>query len=71
MNDLIGIAEALHGVGEMARFRGDYVMARGCYEESLALFRALGNKEGIAWSLDHLARSVHYQGDPEQAIILI
>ncbi|MCI0397985.1 MAG: tetratricopeptide repeat protein [Chloroflexi bacterium] len=40
-------AEALNGLGGLVWDQGDYATARGCYEESLAIYRQLGNDEGV------------------------
>src|SRR5260370_1290254 len=44
-------AKALRGAGWLARRQGDYGAARALHEESLAIFRELRDKGGIAWSL--------------------
>ena len=44
-------AKALHGAGVIATFQDDCGGAKALVEEGLALFRALGDKEGIASSL--------------------
>ena len=77
INHLPGIAEALMGLGSVARSTSgvarsangvafsntDFATARTYLEESLAIYRKLGNKKRIAFmlsSLDEIARS---QGD--------
>jgi predicted ATPase/class 3 adenylate cyclase len=47
-------AKALCGAGNLAGFQGDYAQAKARLEESLVLFRELGNKGRIAWSLGTL-----------------
>jgi predicted ATPase/DNA-binding CsgD family transcriptional regulator len=47
-------AKALNGAGYIALFQGEYGAARGYFERSLALYRGLDDKEGIASSLIHL-----------------
>ena len=51
--------------------QGDYEAARALLEESLAIFRELGDKRGIAWSLIGLAEVAQAQGDPEKARALL
>jgi tetratricopeptide (TPR) repeat protein len=47
-------AKALRGVGLLASLQGDHQAARALCEESLAIFRELGDKGGVAWSLSYL-----------------
>ena len=47
-------AKALVGDGVLAHYLGDYRQAKGLCEESLALFRALGDKRGMSSSLNGL-----------------
>ncbi|MDQ3461386.1 MAG: tetratricopeptide repeat protein [Deinococcota bacterium] len=53
-------AKALNGAGMLAWFQGDYSAARSHFEESLAIRREVGDKQGIAASLSNLA-SIDYQ----------
>src|SRR5262249_8926176 len=46
-------AKALNGAGYLANRQGDYASARAFSEESLAIQRALGDKAGIANSLNN------------------
>ena len=48
-------SKALSGAGNLARNQGDYAAARALYEESLTLFRQLGDQRGIAESLEGMA----------------
>ena len=48
--------------------RGNFAVACSRTEESLALFREVGDKEGIAWSLTTLAICVSQQGEYARAI---
>jgi hypothetical protein len=41
--------------------QSDFGAARALHEESLTLFRELGDKRGIAQSLDAFAVLAHYQ----------
>jgi predicted ATPase/DNA-binding CsgD family transcriptional regulator len=47
-------AKALNGVGYIALFQGDYEAAKTFLEQSLALYRGLEDKEGIASCLIYL-----------------
>ena len=47
-------AKALGGAGVLTHYQGDYRQAKLLCEESLALFRALGDKRGMAASLNGL-----------------
>jgi predicted ATPase len=48
-------AKALNTAGSLANNMGDVTRARACHEESLALYRALGDKPGIAVVLRNMA----------------
>jgi non-specific serine/threonine protein kinase len=56
-------AKALHGAGRLAYSHADFETARAFFEESLAIQRGLGNKRGIAESLNLLGWAAHAQGD--------
>jgi non-specific serine/threonine protein kinase len=56
-------AKALHGAGTLALRQGDYAAARPALEESLAIRRELGDRPGIAASLNNLGYVVRAQGD--------
>jgi predicted ATPase/DNA-binding SARP family transcriptional activator len=56
-------AEALGGAGFLAWEQGDYAAARSLYEESLAISRELGDKQGVAQSLSYLGLTAYAQGD--------
>jgi predicted ATPase/DNA-binding SARP family transcriptional activator len=47
-------AKALFGAGKLAWYLGDYRTERALYEESLAVFRELGDRHGIATALGGL-----------------
>jgi tetratricopeptide (TPR) repeat protein len=57
------MALALDGLGAIARQRGDAAEARPLYEESLALFRALGERPNVAAVLASLGEVALAQGD--------
>jgi hypothetical protein len=48
-------AKALNGAGVLAYLQGDYVRAKALYEESLVIRRELGDRSGIASSVEALA----------------
>ena len=56
-------ARALGGAGGLAQSQGDYAGARTFYEESLILFRQLGDQEGSANALNSLGTIAQAQGD--------
>jgi tetratricopeptide (TPR) repeat protein len=63
-------AKALDGAGVMAIGQGDYVEAKALLEESLASFRAIGNKQGMARAMHHLGIQRLHQGDHGRASAL-
>ena len=56
-------AEALAGLSALVFAQGDYKMARAQVRESLKIWRKLGNRKGIASSLNSLGRLAWAQGD--------
>jgi predicted ATPase/DNA-binding XRE family transcriptional regulator len=56
-------AKALSWAGTLARYQGDFASARRLFEEGLALRRALGDKKGIAASLNSLGTIAWNTGD--------
>ncbi|MBB6048639.1 AfsR/SARP family transcriptional regulator [Armatimonas rosea] len=60
-------AQALMWAGNLARNQGDYAAATHCFEESLALRRALHDGRGSASILNHLASVLLEQGYYERA----
>src|SRR5260370_36561192 len=56
MNHQEGTAYAFGVSGQRVLDRGGYARAHALFEESLALFRELGNKRGMAFSLMRLAQ---------------
>ena len=64
-------ANALSGAGTLARDQGDYRQGAALLEASLALFRDLGDREGIASSLHNLGLTASYQGDYSRAASLL
>ncbi|HSH77496.1 MAG TPA: tetratricopeptide repeat protein [Herpetosiphonaceae bacterium] len=64
-------ATALQWAGLFAMWQGDLVDAETRYKESLALFRELGNREGMADELCHLGMLFQLRGDYERARALL
>jgi tetratricopeptide (TPR) repeat protein len=56
-------AQALYGAGALALSQGDCAQARAVIEESLALWRELGDRQGIATTLRAVGHQVIAQGD--------
>ena len=56
-------AKALTGAGVLTIKQGDFASARALFEESLAIRRELGDKRGVAHSLNNLATVAAQQGD--------
>src|SRR5262249_6605208 len=56
-------AKAFQGMGALTYSQGDYISARTQYEESLAIYRELGDKRNIAGSLHNLGNIAYSQGD--------
>jgi len=63
-------AKALRCAGLLALNQNDYERARTLLEESLALYRELGDQEGIAWVLNNIGNVALDQGDYERAVSL-
>jgi len=64
-------AHVLNAAGILAIYQGDYPAARALYEESLAIFRELGDRFGIASSLNTFGGVVYMQGDYPAARALL
>lgn len=56
-------AKALSRAGAMERDQGDYTQSIALFEQSLALYRQLGDKWGIAATLNGIGYTIHEQGD--------
>ncbi|HEX8600086.1 MAG TPA: tetratricopeptide repeat protein [Chloroflexia bacterium] len=56
-------AKVLSGAGTLARYQGDFGRARLLFDESLALRQELGDKKGIAASLNNLGTIAWNMGD--------
>jgi DNA-binding CsgD family transcriptional regulator len=64
-------AKALYGLGVLACSQNDVLLAEACCEESLALFRKLGDRQGIAASLYKLGQVICVKNDLQTAHALI
>jgi predicted ATPase/class 3 adenylate cyclase len=60
-------ARALRSAGAMAYCQGDCGAVRSYCEEALAIFREIGDRSGIGWSLNYLRWTATFQGDDETA----
>jgi predicted ATPase/class 3 adenylate cyclase/Tfp pilus assembly protein PilF len=60
-------AKALGGAGFLALQQGDRTAARSLYEESLTIWRQLGDEKGAADALGNLGSVAHAEGQPEAA----
>jgi predicted ATPase/DNA-binding CsgD family transcriptional regulator len=60
-------AKALGGAGILTHYQGDYRQAKGLCEESLALFRALGDQRGMAAALNGLGLIARASNDYAEA----
>ncbi|MGI8688318.1 MAG: ATP-binding protein [Thermomicrobiales bacterium] len=63
-------ARALNGAGALAYRQGDYARGAAFLEESIALFRALGDQRRTATALNNLAMIAKEQGDYTRATAL-
>jgi predicted ATPase len=64
-------ARALNGLGNLAYTQGDLRVARGAFEESLAIWRRLGDRWGTASVFNNLAYVAYLQGDDTRAQALL
>jgi predicted ATPase/DNA-binding SARP family transcriptional activator len=62
------LANLLFRYGSLLRNQGDYSQAMALYQESLALFRARGERDAIAYPLGNLGRLALMQGDVRVAL---
>jgi predicted ATPase/class 3 adenylate cyclase len=56
-------ARVLHSAGLFASQQGEYVEARALFEESLDIYRELGDPGGIGWALIDLGIVTRYEGN--------
>jgi predicted ATPase/DNA-binding SARP family transcriptional activator/class 3 adenylate cyclase len=60
-------AKALHVAGQLAYCLGDPLAGQAFFEESLALWRTVGDRSGLVGSLNNLGDLLLHQGYPESA----
>jgi len=65
------LARLIHTLGYIAGHEGDDVLAEAQFRESLALFRRLGNKRGMAECMAGLAGLKARQGNAEWGAIML
>lgn len=63
-------ARALRGAGVLAELEGDYPAARALYEDTIAIARGLGDRSGIAATLNNMGSVASAQGDNDRALEL-
>jgi predicted ATPase len=63
LDDLEGIAWALHNCGRIAFLQGDFDRAAPLLIESIDYFRATGDQWGLPWSLDTIGQIMLEQGN--------
>ncbi len=61
------LANALHVEGRLAQAQGDYAEAIARLEESLSIWRDLGDQRGIAVTLSHIGYTTYKRGDLTRA----
>jgi predicted ATPase/Tfp pilus assembly protein PilF len=54
-------AKALNGAGILARDQGEYGVSQALHEQSLAIFREVGDRRGVAASLNNLANVLQHK----------
>ena len=65
------VARALLGAGQLAFMQGEAAQAVALYEESLALYRGLGQSQGIAGALALLGQATQARGEAARAHALL
>ncbi len=66
-----GRAKALCGAGALADHQGDHETARVWLEESIALYRAVGNRRGLGYALTYFGLVVGHQSQPDYHVARI
>jgi predicted ATPase/transcriptional regulator with XRE-family HTH domain len=64
-------AKALMATGVLSLAQGDLVGARTMLEESISLFRELGDKQSIVWASRSLGNGLRYQGDYKSSYTIL
>lgn len=65
------VARFVHSLGYIAQHEGDYALAESQFRKSLAMFRRLGNRRGMAECMAGLAGLRARQGNAEWGAIMI
>jgi predicted ATPase/transcriptional regulator with XRE-family HTH domain len=63
LDDTNGVADSLHGLGNIALSQGHYESARSMYEECLAIRQKLGQRESLSGTLGNLGLIAYNVGD--------
>jgi tetratricopeptide (TPR) repeat protein len=63
LGDQTAVARALSNLANVFKVQGDYDRVRSLQEECLSIFRELGDRTGIAWSLNYQGDAARDQGD--------
>ena len=65
------MATTLNNLGDVAVLRGDFSRARALFVENLSIFREMGDRQGIAYSLEGFARlAAAQEGQQDRAVCL-
>jgi non-specific serine/threonine protein kinase len=67
LDDRAGISQALNILGELARLRGDYALAKTVYDECLVICREIGDTRRENMMLHNLGFIAQHQGDHDRA----
>jgi len=67
VDDPLARARALFNLGSLLAYQGDYIAAQSRFAQSLQLFRALGDRPWIAWTIERLGWLAREQGDTATA----
>jgi len=62
-----GIADAAYRLGIYAELKGDAAQARACYQQSLGLYRELGDQYGASQTLNGLAHVAKFEDKLDEA----
>jgi len=65
------LARFVHSLGYIAQHEGDYARAESQFRESLAMFRQLGNRRGMAECMAGLAGLQARQGNAEWGAVML
>ena len=63
MGDPVSRARSLMVAGNLAYHQADFGAATSCFDESLAIWRNVGDRQGEGWALVALGMVAHGQGD--------